>query len=71
MNVGYDIGAQEHTGEGRSITLEFDDFYLVTVYTPNAQRGLTRIDYRMSWEIAFRDYLKQLDVKSLLLSVGI
>ena len=70
LNVGYDIGAQEHTGEGRSITLEFDDFYLVTVYTPNAQRGLTRIDYRMSCEIAFRDYLKQLDVKKPVVVCG-
>ena len=49
------------TGEGRSITLEFSDHYLVTVYTPNAQQGLARIDYRMAWEDAFRAYLHTLD----------
>jgi exodeoxyribonuclease III len=70
LNVSYDIGAQEHTGEGRSITLEFDDFYLVTVYTPNAQRDLVRIDYRMSWEVAFRAYLKQLDEKKPVIVCG-
>ena len=48
-------------GRGRSITLEFPDLYLVTCYTPNAQEGLARIDYRMAWEDAFRAYLKRLD----------
>lgn len=61
ISVSYDIGVPEHAGEGRTITLEFEDFYFVNVYTPNAQRGLTRIDYRMSWEDAFRGYLKSLD----------
>ena len=61
LSVQYGIGAEEHEGEGRAITLEFPDFYLVTVYTPNAQRELARIDYRMSWEDAFREYLCSLD----------
>ena len=61
LTVQYDIGRPEHTGEGRAITLEFPDFYLVNVYVPNSQRGLTRIDYRMEWEDAFRDYVMALD----------
>ncbi len=70
LRVSYDIGQEEHTGEGRSITLEFEDFYLVTVYTPNSQHELARIDYRMSWEIAFREYLKQLDAKKPVVVCG-
>lgn len=70
LSVAYDIGAQEHTGEGRSITLEFEDFYLVTVYTPNAQRELTRLSYRMEWETAFRGYLKGLDAKKPVVVCG-
>ena len=61
ITVTYDIGDPVHKGEGRAITLEYDRFYLVNVYTPNAQRGLARLDYRMAWEDAFRDYLKTLD----------
>ncbi len=61
LSVSYDIGDDAHVGEGRSITLEFEDFYLVTVYTPNAQDGLRRLDYRMAWEDAFRAYLLSLD----------
>ena len=61
LSVSYDIGDPAMTGEGRSITLEFSDHYLVTVYTPNAQQGLARIDYRMAWEDAFRAYLHTLD----------
>lgn len=61
LSVSYDIGDPAHVGEGRSITLEFPDLYLVTCYTPNAQEGLARIDYRMAWEDAFRAYLKRLD----------
>ena len=61
LSVSYDIGDPVMTGEGRSITLEFSDHYLVTVYTPNAQQGLARIDYRMAWEDAFRAYLHKLD----------
>lgn len=70
LQVTYDIGAPEHTGEGRSITLEYEDFYLVTVYTPNAQRELTRLNYRMQWEDAFRAYLKQLDTKKPVVVCG-
>lgn len=61
LSVTYDIGIEEHTGEGRVITAEYDDFYLVTVYTPNSKRELLRLDYRMEWEDAFRDYVKKLD----------
>ncbi|MCY1712936.1 exodeoxyribonuclease III [Caproiciproducens galactitolivorans] len=70
ISVSYDIQAEEHVGEGRSITLEFEDYYLVTVYTPNAQRGLVRIDYRMSWEDAFRSYLQQLNAKKPVIVCG-
>ncbi|HEX2985788.1 MAG TPA: exodeoxyribonuclease III [Caproiciproducens sp.] len=70
LTVRYDIEAGEHTGEGRSITLEFEDCFLVTVYTPNAQRGLTRLDYRMQWEDAFRDYLKRLDSQKPVIVCG-
>lgn len=68
--VQYGIGVEEHEGEGRVITLEFPDWYLVTVYTPNAQRELARIDYRMSWEDAFRAYLKELDAKKPVIVCG-
>ena len=61
LSVSYDIGREEHQGEGRVITLEFPDFFLVNVYTPNAQRELARLDYRMQWEDAFRSYLVKLD----------
>ena len=57
LSVSYNIGIEEHGTEGRTITLEYEDFYLVCVYTPNAQDGLRRLDYRMSWEDAFREYL--------------
>ncbi len=61
LSVSYNIGIEEHGTEGRTITLEYEDFYLVCVYTPNAQDGLKRLDYRMSWENAFREYLCSLD----------
>ena len=61
LSVRYGIGVEEHDHEGRVITLEMEDFYLITVYTPNAQRELTRLDYRMQWEDAFLAYLKSLD----------
>ena len=70
VSVRYGIGAEEHEGEGRAITLEFPDFYLVTVYTPNAQRELARIDYRMAWEDAFRAYVKGLDEKKPVVICG-
>ena len=61
LSVQYNLGIPEHDTEGRVITLEYPDFWLVTVYTPNAQDGLKRIDYRMAWEDAFRAHLKALD----------
>ena len=61
LSVQYNLGNPEHDTEGRVITLEYPDFWLVTVYTPNAQDGLKRIDYRMAWEDAFRAHLKTLD----------
>lgn len=61
LSVSYNIGIEEHGAEGRTITLEYEGFYLVCVYTPNAQDGLKRLDYRMSWEDAFREYLCSLD----------
>ncbi|MDR0434830.1 MAG: exodeoxyribonuclease III [Gracilibacteraceae bacterium] len=61
LAVAYDIGREEHQGEGRVITLEFADFFLVNVYTPNAQRELARLPYRLEWDDAFRAYLSGLD----------
>lgn len=61
LSVSYNLGIPEHDSEGRVITLEYEDFYLVCVYTPNSQDGLRRLDYRMSWENDFRNYLCELD----------
>ena len=61
LSVNYGINIEEHDTEGRVITLEFEDFYFVTVYTPNSQNELKRLDYRMKWEDDFRNYLKKLD----------
>lgn len=61
LSVSYNLGIPEHDSEGRVITLEYEEFYLVCVYTPNSQDGLRRLDYRMSWEDDFRDYLCELD----------
>ena len=61
LSVAYGIGIEEHDNEGRVITLEYDKFYLVNVYTPNSQRELARLDYRMKWEDDFRNYLKGLE----------
>lgn len=61
LSVSYGLGIEEHDQEGRVITLEFDKFYLVNVYTPNSKDGLARIDYRMQWEDDFRAYLKKLE----------
>ena len=61
ISVTYGINIEEHDQEGRVITLEFEDFYMVTVYTPNSQNELKRLDYRMKWEDDFRAYLKSLD----------
>ena len=61
ISVKYGIGIPEHDNEGRAITLEYDNFYLLCVYTPNAQRELARLSYRMSWEDALREYIVSLD----------
>ena len=61
INVTYGIGIDEHDHEGRVITLEYDSHFMVTVYTPNSQRELARLDYRMKWEDDFREYLQKLD----------
>ena len=70
LAITYGIGIPEHDTEGRVITAEYEDFYLVCCYTPNAQRGLTRLDYRMVWEDAFRAYLKELDGKKPVILCG-
>lgn len=61
INVSYGIGIEKHDTEGRVITLEFEKFYLVNCYTPNSQRELTRLEYRVEWEKDFREYLRKLD----------
>lgn len=61
LSVRYGIGVPEHDTEGRAITLEYEDFYLLCVYTPNAQRELARLSYRMEWEDALREYISTLD----------
>ena len=70
LNVRYGMGIDEHDHEGRIITLEMEDFFLVTVYTPNSQDGLRRLDYRMKWENDFRDFLKGLDEKKPVIVCG-
>ena len=70
LSVTYGIGVEELDTEGRMITLEYPDFYLVTCYTPNAQRELARIDHRLKWDEAFRDYLTQLDQKKPVIACG-
>ena len=70
LNVTYGIGIDVHDHEGRVITLEMDDFYLVCCYTPNSQDGLKRLDYRMTWEDDFRAYLKALDGKKPVILCG-
>ena len=70
LSVSYGIGIPEHDTEGRVITAEFPDFFLVNVYTPNSQQELARLPYRMQWEDAFRDYLKTLDQKKPLIVCG-
>lgn len=70
LSVSYGIDIPEHDTEGRVITAEFPDFFLVNVYTPNSQQELARLPYRMQWEDAFRDYLKTLDQKKPLIVCG-
>jgi len=70
LSVAYDMGVEEHDREGRIIRLEFDDFYLVNVYVPNAQRELARLDYRMRWEDDFRNFVSELDKKKPVIICG-
>ena len=70
LSVAYGIGSEEHDKEGRAITLEFEDFHLVNCYVPNAQRELTRLDWRMEWEDALRAYLLELDRKKPVIYCG-
>lgn len=70
LSVSYGIGVEEHDREGRVITLEYPDFYLVTVYTPNSQNELKRLDYRMQWEDDFLSYIKHLDEQKPVIFCG-
>ncbi len=70
LSVSYGIGIEEHDREGRVITLEYPDFYLVTVYTPNSQNELKRLDYRMQWEDDFLRYIKRLDEQKPVIYCG-
>ena len=70
LSAAYGIGISEHDHEGRVITLEYEKFYFVTVYTPNSQDGLKRLDYRMEWEKAFLAYLKKLEEKKPVIFCG-
>ena len=70
FSVAYGIGIEEHDKEGRVVTLEFSDFYLVTCYTPNSQDGLKRLDYRMKWEDDFQAFVKNLETKKPVVICG-
>lgn len=70
LAVTYGIGVEEHDHEGRVITAEFEDYYVITVYVPNSQRELTRLDYRMRWEEAFLNYVKGLEQKKPVIYCG-
>ena len=70
LSVTYGLGIDEHDHEGRVITLEMPDFYLVTVYTPNSQDGLRRLDYRMKWEDDFREYMLRLNAVKPVIACG-
>lgn len=70
LNVTYGLGIEEHDHEGRVITLEMEDFYLITVYTPNSQDELRRLDYRMTWEDDFLKYIQGLDAKKPVIVCG-
>ena len=70
LSVSYGLGIDEHDHEGRVVTLEFDDFYLVNVYVPNSQDGLRRLDYRMNWEDAFRGFVKSLESRKPVVVCG-
>lgn len=70
LSVAYGVGVPELDTEGRLITLEYPDFYLITCYTPNAQQGLARIDHRLKWDEAFRNYLGRLDMVKPVIACG-
>lgn len=70
ISVHYGIGIEEHDKEGRVITLEFEKFYMITVYTPNSQEKLAKLDYRMKWEEDFKNYLLELDKKKPVIVCG-
>lgn len=70
LSVSYGLGKEEHDQEGRVITLEYENFYFVTVYTPNSKRGLERLDYRQVWEDAFREYVSTLKQKKSVVICG-
>ena len=70
LNVTFGMGIEEHDHEGRMITLEYDDFYLVSVYVPNVKRDLSRLDYCMIWEDEFKDYVKKLEKKKPVIICG-
>lgn len=70
LSVAYGMGIEEHDQEGRLITLEYDNFYLLTVYTPNAKRDLTRLPYRLEWGKAFTHYIKELDKRKPVVFCG-
>lgn len=70
LRVTYGIGVEEHDHEGRVITAEFEEYFVVTVYTPNSQRELARLEYRMTWEEAFLNYIKNLDAKKPVIFCG-
>lgn len=70
LSVQYGMGIDEHDHEGRVITLEFEKFYMITVYTPNSQRELTRLEYRMKWEDDFREYLNRLRINKPVIVTG-
>ena len=70
LSVSYGMGIDEHDHEGRVVTVEFEDFYLVNVYVPNSQDGLRRLDYRMNWEDAFRGFVKSLESKKPVVVCG-
>lgn len=70
LSISYGINLEDHDQEGRVITAEYEQFYLVTVYTPNSKRGLERLDYRMIWEDEFQDYVRKLDEKKPVIVCG-
>ena len=70
LSVSYGLNIEEHDQEGRIITLEFENFYMITVYTPNSQTGLARLDYRMKWEDDFKAYLKDLNIRKPVILCG-